>query len=260
MHFFRRDHTTKAWDDPALASRFCDKTKSGHGSTVKDRIIFSHGVGSLIVAHAFYTGQCSQDSSTDWYSIGVRHTRRVATAAVPYSPALGSPGVCGATPLQAPWDGTVTADQASTICASYSGIMGAASAAIGICDGTSPSTAINALTTSPAYTSFSADFASLKSYASSNVDGYMCGWSSYGLHAGAGDELQAVDDVVTFGDVNDGFVGKNNCKNGATLSLGASANYAPAVNHLDLTCRNGNAFLDVFQIASPCTFYATVTA
>ena len=176
---------------------------------------------------------------------------------------MGSRGVARvvAAMLQAPWEGTAAADQASTICSAYSGVMGDASDAIGICDGSSPSTAMTALTTSPAYTSFSADFASLKSYATTHADGNMCGWSSYGLHAGAGDELQAVDDVVTFGGLNDGFVSLNNCKNGASMSPGAASNnYSPAVNHLDLTCRNGNAFLDVFALASPCSWYAHVTS
>ena len=66
------DVVNKAWDDPTLAAAFCDAAGAVGTGPTPETIIFSHGVGSLIVANAFVSSRCSKGGSTKWYSMMVR--------------------------------------------------------------------------------------------------------------------------------------------------------------------------------------------
>lgn len=238
VKFMHRDYVSHAWDAPEVADDFCDETKSGHGSTVKDRILFTHGFGSLVVANAFYSGECSIASSTKWYALG------------------------------SPWFGAKAADGASTVCQSqYGSIVGNAAAAIGFCSGTSVSNAMNSMKTTYTNTQFSAVAADARAH----VDGQMCAWSSGGLNQGDGQQLPTVTSLAQMQGWHDGFTGTNECKNlnGGTdnfkLNKGFSGNialdfYAPAINYLDLTCRYGDPWFDVLKGMSACSWFNEMTS
>jgi len=306
VHFLRRDYTSKSWDDYLVTQDFCSAVASS-GTSVADRIIFSHGFGSLVVGHAFSSLACTLESSSDWYAISVRTTPHLLRCSVRACARVCA--LCHTWPWlciqQTPWAGSAAADDASTLCSTYASSLDDIAPSIGMCSGTSPSTAM--LSLDPDYSPVSTTFGTVASFAASNLEGSMCGSFSLGMMTGAGDQLPVVDSLITFGGMNDGFMSLANCKNGQSFQAGAYVHarqfsrgrgsgsrsplppslpcpslvfpslpftslpftslpfrshdfYASGNNFLDTTCRYGNAWFDVFLLASPCSWYSHVSS
>lgn len=231
--FIKMDVIDAGWDDPSVLNELCDELAGGHsGDVISNRIVFTHGYGSLALAAAMYSSRCSLASTSDWYSVG------------------------------APWDGADAATAASTLCANNNPALSDAFDQLGMCQTSNTATAVSAGCASLAttYTSAIVTFAQLKAFAMTKLSGAMCGYTS------VGEPLQTLDDYVDFsgeeaGDVasyltDDGFVHVDSCKGTATFGAQyTNTNAALFVNHLGLTCRNDDPVLDILKAASPCKWY-----
>lgn len=99
---------------------------------------------------------------------------------------------------------------------------------------------------------------SLRSKTASKASGIMCGTSYEGSGSPLTSKFSAADEIDTNGDTFDGFVLGDACNPGSkTLSTTYTSNlYSVAsANFLDITCRTGDATLDLTGNRSPCSWY-----
>ena len=94
----------------------------------------------------------------------------------------------------------------------------------------------------------------LENVAQTFVTGQMCGTSSYGLTSMYSAPLELFSKVVGYGENNDGLVGYSSCALNSEnfTSDFRSQFYSVEANHVDGTCRTGDAW---FGSAKPCSFY-----
>jgi len=101
FHFMQRDMQTLAWHENAHSNAFCASLSAA--SSGNDRVVvFSHGVGTLVVASALARETCSLGESVKWYSAA------------------------------APLDGSEAANKASLVCLHHGGLQSALDP-LGVC-------------------------------------------------------------------------------------------------------------------------------
>ena len=89
----------------------------------------------------------------------------------------------------------------------------------------------------------------------------MCGDSAFGLWSADSMELQALADVVRFGERNDGAVPTASCHPPGVEPARThdSEHFTAAANHYDLTCRHGDASLPFSgEDRMPCSWYVAM--
>jgi len=232
------DTTNQGWDNPNLGLEFCEAAKTASGvasSTLGSVIVFSHGVGSLVVASALGTNQCSFGSETRWYS------------------------------AMAPFETALAADSAASLCNSYSA-MSSVLDAFQVCyakpssgHGVEEGVTAQASTYTP---TGGVTLQNARSMAETHLDGALCGHDPMGLYTGVGTGFLSIWSYVWFEFENDGWMDTDSCteiKSAGSWQYLSDAVWSNLhINFADGTCRFGNALLDPWFDQSPCTWYKTM--
>jgi hypothetical protein len=213
-YFIKEESLSRGWDNIELQKSFCkvalmDQNKNE--KIIKNKILFVHSMGNLIISAAIKNKFCEIDKTTSWYDI--------------QGPILGSDAakyivdVCEG--RQEGWG------------VKYIAEIG------GYCD---PKTN----TSYPAYKELSPEYPGIKelyAIAKSNVKGVLCGTSSYGLQTRYGIALSAISYIVGFDEPNDGMVPFSSCNLGFEFEEDFQSNfYKSNINHADGTMRNNNGW------------------
>lgn len=228
--FVKNKVRNKGWDDPGVMDAICDDIAGGHqGKWFSNKIIFTHGSGSLSFAAALMSQRCKKGANVDWYSIA------------------------------APWEGADTADDAQWLCKNkHSSTMEDAYKATGMCknwDSSSDASA-SVLSLKTTYSSDLYTMAQLKSFAASKLSGSLCGL------AANPDPILEIDSYVYFAGENDnpynsdGLTHIDSCKAGQTFGTKYThSNAALMTNYLTMTCRDDDPLIDSNMQASPCKWF-----
>ncbi|KAL0478962.1 hypothetical protein AKO1_007852 [Acrasis kona] len=242
--FIDADTKTRGWNDKALQQLVCDTllykqpdngqetadTQEGISPAriVRNRIIFAHSMGNLIMAAAIKNKICGIDrKTTSWYSI------------------------------MAPYDGSRAANFVEKICLAPNLVkkgLHMLAGYLGYC--------LKDNKPCVAYSSLRQDFVDpdnmtfkdLRTVAEQNVKGSMCGLSAWGLNSKYAPLLWTLSKVVDHQSDNDGMVAFGSCSVAKEYSRNhKDLFYAEKVNHSDGTCRNGNGWLSA---GKPCFYFA----
>jgi hypothetical protein len=229
--FIHEDTVSRGWQDDGLISAVCAFLNgtyntyikpSGHDGAIRNRTIFTHSMGNLVLAQAFRSGKCSLDASSVWYS------------------------------ASAPWQGSRAANKVASICDGSSSSLEWLAEELHYCakDGTPNRAYLSMTTDNPA-------LAGLNAFAATQLSGAMCGNSDWGLTSKYSAAFEALSAIVDYGEDNDGMVGIASCSLPSTsYSLEFSdPYYIAAINHEDGTGAQGDGDLGESN-RQPCQWYA----
>ena len=246
LSFMHEDTLHVGWEDTGLQQKFCELLREATSGSTDDQgstqlLLFAHSLGNMLVAGALDSGQCQLPFGSVWFAVG------------------------------APWAGSQAADKLPDLCAALQGGLGSpliASLAsrVHFCDGAdgAPSAGFASLATG------NARLHAVARRWRGRVNASLCGDSPFGLWASEGGgadsyELEALSELVQFGETNDGAVPTASCH---SLADGVapdrsheSLHYTADVNHFDLTCRHGNGWLPWLlprDARRPCAWYAAM--
>lgn len=217
VKFLHLDTRGKAWDSMTNMQAFCTEATGGSGSTISNHIIFSHGIGSNIVAAALHAGECSLQSSSSWK------------------------------PVSGYFKGSAAGTSAASLCSSaYGGALEEGhlcqmSGGARVPTTTFASTAIE-------FTSPSLTYTGLTATHGAHADATMCATNSWGLNSDYSNVFQWIEDNVNgwqSGHV-DGVMSEVTCqggKGGARWRSSYSDDfYSGNINHADTTCMFGDGY------------------
>jgi len=219
--FNHADTVDYAFDSQVLMQSYCsvctdgftsNKTESGV-SLIQNKIIFTHSMGNDILAAAIKNGYCDFDlSSSTWYEVS--------------GPMHGSKA-------------TLFLEQ---ICAgNASAVLIWLAKELNYCVNGHMSPAHQSLV--PSYPGLNG----LSQIIAARISGAMCGIDPFGLFSKYSIPMEALSDLVKYGEPDDGMVGISSCD--VIGSFGSSYTdpfFAGKLNHADATCRNGGV---------PCNWY-----
>jgi len=226
--FLNVDTVYRGWDNKTLQKEVCRVAtwdpvtgKSSMGP-IKNRIVFTHSMGNMMLAGAIDSGFCSLDKETStWYEVS--------------GPMLGSK----------------MAAKLETIC-DNPGLYKWVVTKMGFClpDGG----------TTPAYQSLEPSYPGLQEIAktiASRISGAMCGTSAYGLTSIYSAEMLSLSELAGFEDINDGVVTWSSCnQQGGSVTYKADyreAFYKADANHIDTPCYEGDGDWGISR--RPCSWY-----
>jgi hypothetical protein len=216
--FIRTETKFRGWDNLELQKEFCKLALWGQNDTkiVKNKLLFVHSMGNLILSAAIKNGFCDIDkTSTFWYDLN--------------GPMMGSQAasflvnICNATGLQ-------------NKVYRYIAEVG------GYCN-------VEHSLPYPAYNSLDVrrrlEFIELLGISKPRISGILCGISSYGLQSRYGIALYLLEKLVGFSDISDGMVAYSSCNLGLSSQFKPdfeSDYYTSTINHADGTTRNGDGW------------------
>jgi len=214
------------WNDTRLHTVVCKASTFGQTDKflIKNKIIFSHSMGNLILASAIFNGVCDIDpSTTTWYA--------VAKPANGSTVAIALKTICADDDVKkdiAEWQGYCVSDQ--------------------------PSEAY--ITMAPTFPGLG----ELYHIFEDKLSGSLCGTSPFGLFSHYAPILLLVAKLGKLESPNDGLVWYDSCniiQPGIIPSTSpTSPNYIAAINHADSSCVNGNGWWG--DDRQPCTWYSNM--
>lgn len=211
--FIHYDSRTNGWDEEQLHINFCNFAATN--GVIRNKVIFSHSMGNLVIAAALHQKKCTLDKTTSrWYSV------------------------------QGPWRGSKVANTLVSYCDSTflpSKPIRAILKYLNYCSNNKANQAYKTLTTT--YNSPSGiSHDDLVDVGKRNVDGVMCGLSAGGLVKDITNSamLKMIQSISDLEKPNDGMVSFGSCSVTGTFdSLYNMSYYKGDFNHEDGTCRNG---------------------
>jgi hypothetical protein len=224
-YFMYSDTVGNGWDNERLHREVCTAVLHNTNQAdkiVRNRIIFAHSMGNLILAGAIKRGLCDIDpATTSWYA------------------------------LMAPWHGSKAANFVEKLCPAkdaFSYVEKKVAALLGYC--------INDAACG-AYKSLREDNGALdeiRTIAMKRVKGTMCGDSAWGLTTHYSIMLSGLSKIVGFGEYSDGMVAVSSCTlPGLKMEKQPhDLHYVSALNHADGTCRNSNGWI---RAGRPCDYF-----
>lgn len=226
--FIKQDTLHKGWNDKDLQASYCQVALSGQPHSeiiIKNKVIFAHSMGNLILAGAILNKICDIDiNTTSWYSI------------------------------QAPMKGSKAADYLDHVCLMRESTKDKAFNLIaskgGYCINNRAASVYETL--SPQFPNLDKVYSIMKK----RVKGALCGNSSVGLWSPYSLALKAISSIVDYEEPNDGMVGSSSCLfDGIEFSTEdyQSNFYNAEVNHSDGPCRNGDGLYSSSR--KPCSWY-----
>jgi hypothetical protein len=234
--FIREETKSRGWDNLELQQAFCNMAlinQTAGDTIVRDKILFVHSMGNLILAGAIKNKLCDIDrNNTSWYEI------------------------------QGPLGGSKAAYELELICLYiHNGewvrhltprFVKWVATTGGYCvPGTNQSYAAYD-TLAPTYNGIK----DLYAIAKPRIKGAMCGDSPYGLNSLYSAALYSLSFYVGYGDINDGMVPFASCRTISVLDFSLSYQdqyYLATINHADGTCRDGNGYWGITR--QPCSWY-----
>lgn len=186
---FNHANTTGTdFTDPALMRSYCaaagapSTPNSTAIPTVRNKLVFTHSMGNLVLARALQTGVCALEAnSSAWYLSGA--PLRGTAAAVKLIDICGHPTVVQK-PLRFVFE------------------------ELGLCEGRNVSAEFYS------YRPDNPALVGLAEVANRSASGAMCGTSAFGIVSKYSAALDAVAALVRFGEPNDGLVGFSSCAAG----------------------------------------------
>ena len=251
----------RGWDSTQLSDTFCEAAAGGTGQQANNILVFSHASGGLVVANALASNRCSFASNVQWY-----------TAATPFHGAKG-------------------ADRAlADVCPSYSAVREFLDSMF-YCKGRDHDQLHDGMATLQTAYVTSNDVSYV---ADSYLSGALCGHSAEGLNEGLAQALPDVAATMAWGGhENDGIIDVEVCKliHSGFVKYDLSAQWADMhmyvhasasgwsvcpccawrltelaaccgvySNHVDTSCRYGDANYDPYFDHSPCTWMQAMAA
>lgn len=219
------DTVNQAFDDAALMQSYCKTASDGTG-LIRDSVVYTHSMGNMVMAAALRDGVCKLDPSARWYAVS------------------------------APLVGSKAADFVDHICANNSTINEAlrkVAELLHYCRSDDPSMPARAyLSMKTTYPGLRGLMATAAQFAS----GAMCGTSPFGLTSLYSLPMEALSDLVKYGEPDDGMVGIDSC-----LITGKSYGdsyedkfFKAEINHPDATCRDGDGDFGISK-RQPCKWF-----
>lgn len=227
--FLKRNLKSRKWDHPDHAQAFCDAA-ANPGGDIGSVLIFSHGIGSLIVASALNNNICSFTSATRWYS------------------------------AMAPFSGSKAADEGLNLCDNYDALKDILDY-LKVCKGKDKDQLQSGILSSQtSYSSPVDTWAQLQAVANTHLDGAMCGHDSSGNYNGVGVGLVSIDDNIWFGEDRDGWMKLSQCKAAKNQWQYWHHNKWSTfvnmhLNYLDGACKWDDPLVDTQADHSPCAWF-----
>jgi hypothetical protein len=225
FRFMRADTNSVGWEDAQLQERACSLLEVAAPAQL---VIFAHSLGNLLLAAALDARRCALPPDAAWLAVA------------------------------APWAGSRAADALPGICAGAARVAGGLVRKLAqrerFCTGANGSAAAG-------YLSLATSNGRLRALAQRwqhRANGSLCGGSAFGLWSIDSWSMEALADLVRFGEPNDGAVPLLPCHlPGADVgSTPESATFTAAVNHIDTTCRHGDGSLPWSgDDRRPCAWY-----
>jgi len=219
--FAYSDTVYRSWNDTTLQKEICKvATQGASDSVIRNKIIFGHSMGTLILTAAILNNYCHIDEeSTSWY------------------------GVC------APFEGTRIPIFLIDICRN---ILIPDIVKSSICHEGQPIPAYKALYPNTPGLDI------ISKHAVTYLDGVMCGESGYGITSPYSAGLVTLALIASLETPNDGLVAYFSChtNNSNTFSSASPEEnfYKAQINHADGTCRNNDGWFGGDR--KPCLWYA----
>ena len=219
--FIRSETKFRGWDNQELQKEYCKLALYGQNYTniIKDKILFVHSMGNLILAAAIKNRFCEVDTATTkWYDLN--------------GPMMGSQA---ASFLLNICNGTGYQDKVYRFIAEVGGYC-----------------YVEKEVPYPAYDTLAIqrrnEFIPLLGIAKSRISGILCGISSYGLQTRYGIALYLLGKLVGYPEDHDGMVAYSSCHMGLHDKFEATFEsdfYLSTINHADGTARNGDGWWGV---------------
>lgn len=246
--FVHEDTVRHGWSDRSLQKAYCNHVTRGDPGRyyIRDKIIFAHSMANLILGGAMNNGLCKMHPSSSWHVIGA--PLRGSKSADYILPSSVEEVYLKVNPEQEPpaaAGGIVPGMTMFGKPATKLGIWGQIDSAI--------NGAVNAtihkllMSNEPGWVAMRSmktsnkDLAVIGEVVRRHANGSMCGISSQGLDSPFTRVFNAWSHLI-FQEPNDGLVELASCAV-SDVEYGLSytdAFYAPRVNHVDLTCVNGD--------------------
>lgn len=226
--FIRQETKKRGWNNKELQDKYCELALRGNapGDTViRNKVLFVHSMGNLILAGAILNGTCSIDKeTTKWYDI------------------------------MGPFEGSKAADMLDIICDNKMGnpLYRFVAEKGGYCNDGIPYPAYRTLQT----TNEVIKSGNLTRIVIDNATGSMCGDSPIGIFSRYS-VLKILSIIVGYGDLNDGMVEITSCGWNDIKKYTDEFKekfYLASINHADGTCRSGNSWI-FSKLKSPCSYY-----
>lgn len=229
--FMHEDTMHHGWDSPHLQQHVCTLFENVSAASVA--VVFAHSLGNILLAGALDAGYCRLPPRAAWFAVA------------------------------APWEGSKAADKLPEVCNGDGLVIHPLVRSLAtrqhFCDG------VNA-TPSAGYTSLVTSNQRLRDVSArwvGRVNGSLCGDSPFGLWSADSMELEALADLVAFGEANDGAVPTRACHPpGATSAREPSArHFTCGCNHYDVTCRHNDPGVPWLRRddRNPCAWYEEMT-
>lgn len=232
--FIREETKKRGWDSRELQESYCRIALWGQPEgdrIIKNKILYVHSMGNLILAAAIKNGVCDLDIlSTTWYDLqGPFRGSKAASTLVEICAAVGSG-----------WTEPVPALYY------YVASKG------GYCIPGTNSTYEAYRTLDPSYPGLS----DLYPVAARKISGFLCGDSAIGLYSMYSPLLEILSLIVQYGERSDGMVPLSSCNPNSVDHNPdhRQPQYLGPVNHADGTCRNGDGRWGIDR--KPCSYYA----
>jgi hypothetical protein len=234
--FIRENTKENGWNNVEIQKKYCALALIGQQNTkmIKNKIIFAHSMGSLILAAAIHNKICDIDTATSsWYA------------------------------SQAPLRGSKGANVLSKICSGernnvFDKVLRFIAVIGKYCMKDTKSMY-------PVYEELVGKYFcqaplcihDIEKIAGKKMKGVMCGTSPHGLFTQYTAALGALADVVNYGEKNDGLVPLSSCigviPEGQYRTDPSDDYYVSKINHADGTCRNGNGLFG--NNRKPCSWF-----
>jgi len=231
--FVRQETKLRGWDDQTLQRIYCQEAMFDQEdkTMIKNKIIFSHSMGGLVLSGAIRNKFCDIDSSTSWYTVAT------------------------------PYEGSQMAPFVKQVCErKYPGIIPSIQRYIseffGYCIPGKDEVYRVYETLAPGFL-YMRELISITTH---RIKGSLCGTSAFGLNTVYSIPLSVVASYAGYPEDNDGLVAQGSCKvlgrnQGNTFRDDADSKfYRPTTNHKDNTCNHGDGLWG--NRRKPCSYYA----
>lgn len=231
--YVRQETKNRGWDDINLQKIWCQEATFDQEDkrVIKNKIIYSHSMGGLILSAAIRNKFCDIDRTTSWYTIA------------------------------SPYEGSQIATFVKSVCErKVPGILPSiyryVSEVFGYCLPGQERLYRVYETLVPNFLYLN----ELVNITSGRVKGSLCGTSAYGLNTRYSVPLSVVASFAGYPEHNDGLVPQGSCKilgrsRGKPYEDDPSSKfYRPTTNHPDNTCRHGDGLWGSRR--KPCSYFS----
>eukprot|EP01080_Neovahlkampfia_damariscottae_P004234 gene4234-7571_t len=230
--YIKEETLLRGFESQSLQKKYCDYLTFNNDTLIKNKIIFTHSMGGLILASAIKNKYCEIDSTSKWFIVS---TPFQGSHVVPFIKNVCEEKLPGLLP------------RVKKIVVEYFGYCVPKQKKVW-----------------PVYESLNLNYTGMKEaleISKTRISGSMCGNSSFGLTSADSLPLTIVTQFCNFSSPNDGLCSIYSCNDvGGSNQYQYQPNanfYQPQTNHPDMTCRHGDGLWGSHR--KPCTWFANKT-